>query len=139
MTKILILFVALTILFGVTSPGSRPRWGDNDLQKMFDVYNDSYFNGKLPATPVYWADIPKDGDDYILGNTYEELTAKTYTIYIDRKSNVASITWMLTELHEMCHVATMQAELDAGETEHGPRFQKCMQRLAENGAFDNLW
>jgi hypothetical protein len=140
MIKALILIVAVMVLSGGVCPEQKLQYSNGDLQKMYDAYNDSYFNGNLPEAPVYWVDIPKDGDEYIMGNTYENITSKTYFIEIDTKSNITSMTYDLTLLHEMCHVATMDAMVNKyGETQHGPHFQKCMLQLAENGAFNNLW
>ena len=139
MRKVLPVFIVVMLLSGGVSFGQRSRYNGIELQKMFDIYNEAYFNGELPSTPVTWADLPKENGGYVLGNTSEDISGKTFTIQIDVKSNVAAITAALTLFHEMCHVATMQAELDADEDTHGPRFQKCMLRLAQNGAFSNLW
>ena len=59
-----------------------------------------------------------------------------YHIIIDAQANKAGRVAQMTELHEMCHVAQWgHGDMDP----HGPLFQSCMHRLADENAFDNLW
>ena len=139
MRKILAIIVAVLLLSGGVSYGQKREHNNDDLQKLFDAYNDAYFNGVLPPTSVTWADLPKVDGDYLLGQTTEVTKGHIFAIEIDTKTNIAGVTTKLTLLHEMCHVATMDYAREHGEDMHGPRFQMCEMRLAENGAMRNLW
>jgi len=51
------------------------------------------------------------------------------------KYNQADTHLKMNMLHEQCHIATWGQEFD----DHGPKFQACMLRLANQGAFNSLW
>ena len=103
--------------------------GPVDLKTWFNSYNEEYFLGALPQnTIVSYGNI----DD--MGITFRE--NDVFHIVIDLKTNRAGRVAMFTELHEMCHES--QWNLHEAEV-HGPKFQSCMHRLADLGAFDNLW
>ena len=56
-----------------------------------------------------------------------------WTIRIDPKYAIDSRIWRLTLLHEMVHIEVYPYK------GHGKKFQQGMLRLAQVGAFKNLW
>lgn len=98
-----------------------------DLRWTYRKYNRRYFGGRLPAVDIRFADI----DDGCLGICI--VFAGTHEIRIARPIRSWGKVVKCTVLHEMCHVALPK------RVEHGPRFEREMQRLAAAGAFKGLW
>jgi hypothetical protein len=99
------------------------------LKAFYDTYNANYFGGKLPSNTVV---------EYGEANGAMAITMKDgghFRIIINKTFNPVPRAAHLTLLHEQCHIASWQQELD----DHGPRFQHCMRTLALEGAFDELW
>lgn len=103
---------------------------DADLQSYYETYRHMYFGKDMPDARVIWADLPSD----FMGRT-EKTPDGVFIIRIDRKSNPAPKEALMTELHEMCHVDMWKKEFD----EHGRLWQYDMHRLADEGAFEDLW
>jgi SprT-like family protein len=121
--------LALLTLFMALIPASAAA-PDLRLMKFYEDGNRQYFDNKLPHNTIVSFDTPE----------HENSAATTaehdghFVIRIDPKINNIWQMAEMTEYHEMCHVETF-TELD----EHGPKWQACMHRLANAGAFDNLW
>ena len=98
------------------------------LKRAYDDYNDRYFGGKLPDTiKVKWSrTLPGHGRWLSF--------AEGGIIEIAAWQRKYWMTWNLTLLHEMAHVAT-----DHEIEEHGPKWHREMRRLARSGAFDKIW
>lgn len=92
--------------------------------------NDGYFGGKLPNVPVQWGDLTLLQD---IGITLGNETPNQ--IVLDRKMNPSDKQALMTLLHEECHVATWNKQLDV----HGSLWKKCMIGLADAHAMDDLW
>lgn len=129
------------IIAGAHLYESRPSHRNTaHLQQLYADYNNFYFDGKLPQNvPITWADIPMENGDYVMGKTHEIEETRDFSIELDTKSNITESTTALSLFHEMCHVATGDYEREHNEDYHGPRFQACMLRGAENGALKGLW
>lgn len=99
------------------------------LKAFYDTYNASYFGSKLPSNTVV---------EYGNANGNMAITMKDgghFRIIINKTFNPVPRAAHETLLHEMCHVSTWQMELD----DHGPKFQRCMTKLALEGAMAELW
>lgn len=106
------------------------------LEKWFQTYNDTYFDGKLVVSSVAFAEMPLS----TMGmTTCEVVGTKICWIRISKHYQDTPPVYLETILHEACHVQIMQS-IQGDELEsHGPRFQACMLRLAEAGALKGLW
>ena len=99
------------------------------LQRIYSSVNDEYFSGKLPKdTTVEWGDLSNEDS---MGLTLHRPGGGNLII-LDPNANRIRRVAILTELHEICHVATQ-------DFEHGEKWQGCMLHLAEQGAFADLW
>lgn len=112
------------------------------LCRQFRRFNRCYFGTRLPAIPVIWHKpfrggagqkfaaqflVLSDGSAAIIVNP--ELRARRMWRYIDA-----------TLLHEMVHADLWhRGERPAAFNGHGPKFQDEMLRLAQAGAFRDLW
>lgn len=115
-----------------------PRATDADAQAFFTAYNNEFFDGKLPATTVHFADNLKT----LQGQDAQEMTypGNPWRIAIMSESSNNTTEWEELELHGMCHVATDSNTVIGPEfDDHGPRWQKCMIRLADIGAMKGIW
>lgn len=108
---------------------------DAQLQRWYDGTNEEYFANELPKNvEVKWGDLTEKGD---MG--YSVIRAdESWLITIDRKTNPTNGQAELTEMHEICHVY-LYSKGDAEFNSHGDKFQACMLRLANQGAFKGLW
>jgi hypothetical protein len=110
--------------------------GQNYVQKWFDGLNEVYFNGTLAPTRVLYSSGP-DGDS-VIGETFCDINPNggviACTIYINPKYNTVEAIAAETVIHESCHAAVYNEYED-----HGPRWQGCMKRLANQGAFEGVW
>jgi SprT-like family len=109
------------------------------LNKWYSATNDTYFDNKLPKdTKIELREIPADiAADFTVGQT-TPLGNGQYIVEIDPRFNPSGGEEALTLDHEICHIYLLQQNND-GDSKHGSRFQSCMQRLAAEGAFQNLW
>lgn len=102
-----------------------------DLQLEYTGMNDVYFDGKLPRdTQIEY--LPDGRTD--IGRTFIN-DKGGFTIFINAYYDRSRREALFTEYHESCHIATWRKDFDP----HGPAFQLCMRRLAEAGAFKDLW
>lgn len=139
---VLALFAALLIGSipaqhrAVQTPDQEPRWSEAEIRaelvKDYEPLNDAWFDGKLPHdTTVSY----NEASGRYIGVTHQ--VGDHFDIFInsyyDRSVNEAEFT----ELHEMCHVAVAVSGYEYEQ--HGPRWQRCMLRLAQQGAFTELW
>jgi len=112
-------------------------------QKFVDAWyaatNEVYFDDLLPKdTAIQIRVIPPDSvSEFTIGQT-TPLGNGQYIIELDPRFNLSGNQEALTLDHEMCHVYLFQKTGD-GDRDHGPRFQACMQRLAAEQAFNDLW
>ena len=109
------------------------------VNKWYAATNDVYFDNKLPKDTVIQIHIIPSDDDtmYTIGQT-TPLNNGQYIIELDPRFNVNGNQDALTLDHEMCHIYLIQQNGD-GDRNHGARFQACMQRLAVEKAFNDLW
>src|SRR5262249_17419265 len=91
-----------------------------DWDRVFDEFNSTYFEGKLPTYRIKISGRINRRDS-VGANGY--INRKSRTIYLQRDDN-RNMRHAL--LHEMAHVATNDY--------HGKKFRNEMLRLAEDGA-----
>lgn len=138
---ILLLAATLSVIsIGTITVKHKRRYADmtnaqQDLQYMYEVYNEEYFDNKLPKDTkvIYTTPIP---DAMAQGETFK--IGDSYVIWIDAHYDNSMGVASETELHEMCHVK-LPWDIPDGIDGHGPKFQACMHNLADQGAFEGLW
>lgn len=100
------------------------------LVSAYDLFNEQYFNKRLPSSRM--VDVRFGLAHGNLGET--SICPGGYYIEVNRRLNPADKQVYMTLLHEECHIATW------GEiAKDGPKWQSCMHKLADEGAFDTLW
>ena len=102
------------------------------LADCYVMYNKLYFGGELPPAEVAYGPCPIYN---VMACTYKDKGDGHFIIHLIPKYNVAPDTAHFNLLHESCHVAHWDEEIE----EHGPVFQKCMHRLADLNAFESIW
>jgi hypothetical protein len=105
-----------------------PHLSDRGLRRYYQTYNAKFFGGALPEdVDVIWA--PHNGCSGVtIFEPNEDIVIKINPMYLGD-----SCRGRLLLLHEMCHVKL------GTRVSHGPKFQAEMLRLAQIGAFKNLW
>ena len=73
-----------------------------------------------------------------MGRTYFRPDGSSLML-IDRGSNPIEKQAEMTMIHEMCHQENYLLKADEGVDGHSLAFQSCMVRLADAGAFRDLW
>jgi hypothetical protein len=134
--KFLAVVLAVTIVLG-----GYPLFAQNEhkvsiaLTHQYQVYNDGYFDGKLPKTLLVYVGSAR-GNAAITVNigNFNGLFEAEY-IEINPAENPIRQEEYISLLHEMCHVSVGLTEFE----EHGPKWHQCMRTLAAEGAFDDLW
>lgn len=106
------------------------RW---DLTQWYLGYNHTYFQDALPNDVVLTRDL---NDDRFMAITFYD--TGQYHIQINPKYNISTKQERINLLHESCHVLLF-IEQDTELDDHGPHWQACMMRLADAGAFKDLW
>lgn len=109
------------------------------VNSWYAATNATYFSDKLPKdTAIEIHAIPPDSEaQYTIGQV-TPLGNGEYIIELDPRFNQSGNQEAMTIDHEMCHIYLDQQNGD-GDSNHGPRFQACMQRLAAQQAFNDLW
>jgi hypothetical protein len=148
MRKILSLLLAIVLTASSTGLGMSSRFFHKDntnihrvleqketedmLFFMYIADSNEYFDGKLPIAPILYEDMAGDNDP--LAETVSEngrLSKIVISSYYARDWS----TIMVNLHHEECHAALLKAnEFES----HGPKWQACMDRLYEEGAFKGL-
>lgn len=106
-----------------------------DMTNMYQQYNEAFFYGALPVDRTKIKFMDSDLNMASLTHYQDD----TWGILIDRKSNPYEKMAELSIAHESCHQYDHIQGLDEGLDHHSNNFQKCMQRLAAQGAFEKLW
>jgi hypothetical protein len=118
--KLACILLAAVIVSGLAFAFDRERLRNPaHLAAIYADENRQRFNGRLPAAQIRVANLSEDN---AAGMTAYD--GKSFTIFFDSKSNQTEIAVRETLQHEMCHIATWQAEPDS----HGPLFQNCLAR-----------
>jgi hypothetical protein len=101
------------------------------LEKLFSIYNEIHFGGKLPSVRVNWSrDETRQGR---FGSVHRDSGAIAIASDLRRYLKFAASTL----LHEMCHLCLKHSGFKRNL--HGSAFQAQMLRLANKGAFHELW
>jgi hypothetical protein len=109
------------------------------LQGWFEYYNVQYFSSKLPdgvRVEVFFAGAGADGNRN-MGITFACDSKARICIFVDPEFNPEWRGRKFTLLHEMVHLKL--GYKDKESREHGPKFQHEMHRLADEGAFEDIW
>jgi hypothetical protein len=120
-----VLIIMAMISFTNAAPDSLDSW--------FAGYNHAYFQDELPKTTVITKDLT---DDRFMALTFYENGA--YHIALNPKYNFSTKIERENLLHESCHILIF-IEHEEEFDDHGPKWQHCMHRLADQGAFEDLW
>jgi hypothetical protein len=105
------------------------------LHRLYQDYNVEYFAARLPDAIVNITTDKNPG--WAALTTPPSSKQDRYQITISTSWLPAPRSQFEALLHEMCHVSVEQ---HGGEfEEHGPKWQACMLRLAEKGAFRFAW
>ena len=119
----------------------KPAVNAKFLEGIYDLYNNSYFDGNLPRnTAILYAADPDGSED--IGDTVCSLDPRsnlpmTCTIYINPYANRAQPVAIATMIHEICHIATLQR--GHGDGGHDKDWQNCMLNVAKEGGFEGVW
>ena len=105
-----------------------------DLTGQYDAYNFLYFKASLPHVTVLLSYAP---DSPNMGET-DPCGPRCFVITIFKQLNPAPKQESMTLLHEMVHVYLDTKGIQELKM-HGPKFQAEMRKLADRGAFDQLW
>jgi hypothetical protein len=136
MKRFLAVVLAVTITIGGHTLFAQTEHSVSaPLTHQYQVYNDGYFDGKLPKTLLVYVG-PARGNAAItinIGDVSGAFTAEY--IEINPAENPIRQEEYISLLHEMCHVSVGLSEFE----EHGPKWHRCMRTLAAEGAFDDLW
>lgn len=109
-----------------------------EMQQYYISYNVKYFDGRLPIdTLVECSPLHIDDLGY-QGETSKDNKGR-YQITIAQELCEGERVYLPVLLHEMVHIDIGDRENDTGPFLHGPLFHDEMRRLAEAGAFDDLW
>jgi hypothetical protein len=108
------------------------------LQAEYDADNKTYFGGELPAAVVRFAEIPPDDKgNYFLGTSGRGLFG-AFEIRVDPRLNPAAQIAHATLLHEECHFYAWE-KTGNFDSEHGPAFQACEQKLLDESAMKEVF
>lgn len=132
----ILLTIALAILcswlFGCAQEPVRPSSGTKGhridaayLQSLYELYNATYFNNKLPKDVMI--DTLETNPEFMAGTSK---VGSSFLIQFNGYYVTAERTAQLTMQHEMCHVKTWGLELD----DHGRAWRGCMLQLDMQGA-----
>ena len=108
------------------------------LKRLYNQYNKKYFDGRLPNILVGYVTTRQLKQARVKKGTcaFTSFDPKFTTIPVAigiHFNRSKSMTYIKADmLHEMAHVANPRAN-------HGPVFQKEMKRIAQAGAFIDVW
>jgi predicted SprT family Zn-dependent metalloprotease len=114
--------------------------GDPALTAEYDEINRRHFSNQLPAMAVRWeqrlrGDAKADGAGKLVLGIFGHIGSRGVILLNPSiVSDAAARRRVLS--HEMVHVALWQTGDDS--TEHGPAFQKILERLSREGAFEGI-
>lgn len=98
------------------------------LQKLYPIYNQEYFQNKLPETKI---DLY---EDRAMATTLCESGGVNCSISFNLRYVVAPRVSQFTMIHEMCHIKTWDAEKDV----HGRIWRACMLQVDMQGGFRQI-
>ncbi len=139
MRKLLLSIIVLVFAVSISAkprPKDTPKFEQDDqhtLNQWYFAFNHQYFQDELPNDVIITRTL---NDDRFMALTFEN--SEHYHIAINPKYNISTKSERIDLLHEMCHVQ-MFIENDYQLDDHGSHWQACMHRLANQGAFENLW
>lgn len=105
-----------------------------ELTQEFNDLNAQYFGGGLNNAEV---DLSDQKEDDWIGLTTPCGDGK-YCILINTRLAPAPREREWVEVHEMCHLYVYEKGTPESVS-HGPEWQACMLKLAEKGAFRDIW
>jgi hypothetical protein len=113
------------------------RPGDRQLGQTYQSINVRHFGGTLPAMPVVWEPRLEEvgtlaGRAFTLEGMFGHLGGETI-ILLHPKLQADPRALERALCHEMVHVFLFA--MGDSSTDHGPRFQMVLERLADEGAF----
>ena len=113
------------------SAAPAPKPSPAFLARVYAGLNAAYWAGTLPASTVVAIGTLPQG---IMANTTRD-AAGVFHITLDAGCNIIPNVARLSFFHEMAHIATWEKEFNP----HGKYWRKEMHRLADAGAFDEIW
>jgi len=126
--------VILTLLLILLCTSSLAPAIPDPLEVWYQGYNVALFDHELPDKIVIDHELH---DDRFMAVT-DMYADGTFRISFNSKFEPSPKQGRETLLHEQCHIQLIvegETELDV----HGKKWQSCMHRLANKGAFEDLW
>ena len=120
----------LSLLFVKPIQSDAPDW----LEPWYLGYNVKYFNNELPTTKIFIDHELKDDATMAVTHFIGEIIYIRFNRRYEPDGNQARETL----LHEMCHIR-LKVDSDFELDNHGQKWQACMHKLANQGAFEDLW
>jgi hypothetical protein len=107
-----------------------PRISNKDLQAIFKIYNERFFDGQISEDYLVKFEPMREDDGLHIPGAMEIL------INSDLKRHPDLATFIL--LHEMAHASLPDYVGHANDGHHGMRFQAKLNELYQKGAYDGL-
>ncbi len=102
------------------------------LARVYAGLNTAYWQGRLPTSTI--VSFGASGREDAMAYTTRD-RAGVFHITLDWECNKLPNVARLTLFHEMSHIATWDREFNP----HGKYWRAEMHRLADAGAFDEIW
>jgi hypothetical protein len=104
------------------------------FQKTYAIYNDAYFQNRLPKIIVI--DLLEPNDKFMASTMCDDIGVNC-KMHFNLKYVSADRIAKITLKHEMCHVKTWMRDMDflGVQNDHGPIWRSCMLQLDMQGAF----
>lgn len=131
-----IINTALLVLsFLLAAPTSAQVTDDQDLNAFYRHVNRLYFHGRLKGACVHLVNgLLRDYQAE--ARVHESDAPCNYIIEVDDLLEPLGNDAKMDVYHEMCHIANWKKHV---VQDHGPRWENCMIKLAQAGAFRGIW
>ena len=106
------------------------RISNKDLQAIFKIYNERFFDGKIDEHYTVKFEPMRDDDGLHIPGAKEILISARLRLHPDLATFVL--------LHEMAHASLPGYIGHANDGHHGMRFQAKLDELYQKGAYDGL-
>jgi hypothetical protein len=132
-----LILIAFFLGLAAILPTTVNNWFDypTHIPYWFSYYNQLYFNDELPHDVKFSFDLT--GDEVMAQTVF--LRNGRIKINFNLKYNVTEKQAVEKLLHENCHIENFIKHEEDPNDAHGVAWERCMHRLASQGALDNIW